>query len=756
TTRPETMLGDTAVAVHPDDERYRALVGKQIRLPITGRLVPIIADDYVDPDFGTGCVKITPAHDFNDYAIGERHGLELINIFTPDAKIIGKSLQTPLKAQHEEGEFEIGWDVTTAMETIPEEYYGLDRYEARKRIVADLDKLGLLVKTETHRLKVPRGDRSGAVIEPALTDQWFVDLTRETTPDGRPGGRAAIVRPAIEAVKVGEVRFVPDHWSKTYFQWLENIEDWCISRQLWWGHRIPAWYDEAGDVYVARDEAELREKYADRLAPGTPLRRDEDVLGTWFSSALWPFSTLGWPEQTRELAEFYPTDVLVTGFDIIFFWVARMVMMGLEFTGRVPFREVAITGLIRDEHGQKMSKSKGNVLDPIDLIDGIALDDLVAKRTRGMMQPRMAERVAAETRKQFPEGIPGFGADALRFTFAALASTGRDVSLDLGRIGGYRNFCNKLWNATRFVLMHVTTTPDFSAPLAPADRWIRSCLAQAIEAVDEQLESYRFDFAARTLYDFTWSEFCDWYVELAKQRINAGDDSTEAARATLIRVLETLLRLLHPMMPFITEELWQEVASLAGQNGESVMTAPWPRARDFARDPEAETDIAWLQATVSALRGLRSELELDPARRIRASVHGANAETRERLERHGAAIAFLARLDALPAASENAVPETAATAVVGEATLAVPLADLVDVVAELARLNKTLERLEAGRGQTEKKLANENFTARAPAEVVARERERLAEAEAAISRYRAQRERIAEIRDPGSGTRDPA
>jgi valyl-tRNA synthetase len=747
TTRPETMLGDTAVAVHPDDARYTTLVGKEIRLPLTGRLIPVVADSHVDPEFGTGCVKITPAHDFNDHAIGERHALAHINILADNARVLESA------EVYAPGENAFG-----AKETLPAAYRGLDRLAAREKIVADMEREGRLVKTEAHTLKVPRGDRSGAIIEPFLTDQWFVDLTRDTTPDGRPGGRATIVQPAIEAVRNGEIRFVPGGWSKTYFQWLENIQDWCISRQLWWGHRIPAWYDEAGNVYVGRDEAEAREKA--RLDADVLLTQDEDVLGTWFSSALWPFSTLGWPEATAEFADFYPTDTLVTGFDIIFFWVARMVMMGLHFTGRVPFRDVAITGLIRDEHGQKMSKSKGNVLDPIDLIDGIDLEPLVEKRTRRMMQPRLAERVATETRKRYPEGIPAFGTDALRFTFTALASTGRDISFDLGRIGGYRNFCNKLWNATRFVLMHVESQPDLAAEPTAADRWIRSRLAHTIADVREQLDAYRFDFAAQALYDFTWSTFCDWYVELAKQRLNAashplrdeggrreatGGCSAEAARATLIMVLEALLRALHPIMPFITEELWQQVAPLAGKRGESIMIAPWPERDEFARDAAAEEEIAWLHASVSALRKLRSELGLDPGRRIPVSVHGANDATRARLATHGAAIAFLARCEAPPKASEAAAPEAAVTAVVGEATFALPLAGVIDVAAELARLDKTLSRLEAQKTQAEKKLGNKNFTDRAPADVVARERERLTEAEAEIAHYQSQREHIAKL-----------
>jgi valyl-tRNA synthetase len=753
TTRPETMLGDVAVAVHPDDERYRGLVGQKIRLPLTGRIAPIVADDYVDPQFGTGCVKITPAHDFNDHALGERHSLPRINILAADATLLATAQV-----------YAAGANAPTGDEPLPAAYRGLDRLAARKKIVADLEREGLLVKTEPHKLKVPRGERSGAVIEPLLTDQWFVDLTREKTGDGRPGGRAAIVRPAIDAVKNGDIHFVPEGWSKTYFQWLENIQDWCISRQLWWGHRIPAWYDGAGNVYVGRDEAEVRQNHA--LADDLPLRRDEDVLGTWFSAALWPFSTLGWPDKTRELAEFYPTDVLVTGFDIIFFWVARMVMAGLKFTGKVPFRDVAITGLIRDEHGQKMSKSKGNVLDPIDLIDGIELETLLAKRTRGMMQPRLAEGIAKATRQQFPDGIPAFGTDALRFTFAALASSGRDISFDLGRIGGYRNFCNKLWNASRFVLMHVQGPPDFAAPLAPADRWIRSRLHHILTALRAHLDAYRFDFAAQALYDFTWSEFCDWYLELAKQRLNAeshplpkeggrraapGGCSAEAARATLILVLEALLRALHPIMPFITEALWQQVAPLANRADESIMIAAWPEAKEFTRDAEAETEIGWLETVVSALRRLRSELGLDPGLRIPVTVHGADANTRARLERFGAAIAFLARAEAPPETRDDSIPEAAVTAVVGEATLAVPLAGVIDVAAELARLDKTIVRLEANRTQADKKLGNEKFTARAPAEVVARERGRLAEAETTLERYRAQRERIAKIRVAGSG-----
>ncbi len=532
TTRPETLLGDCAVAVHPDDERYRHLIGQRLQLPLTGRTIPVIADEHVDPEFGSGCVKITPAHDFDDYQVWQRHKDEpaiaeqphggLINIFTPEARIADDAL-------------------------IPEAYRGLDRYEARERLIEDLKAQGLLEKVEDHRLMVPRGDRSGAVIEPYLTDQWFVKI--------RP-----LAEPAIEAVESGRIRFVPDNWKNTYFEWMRNIEDWCISRQIWWGHRIPAWYDPEGNVYVGRSEGEVRNR--NELPADLPLTQDEDVLDTWFSSALWPFSTLGWPDQTHELERYYPTSVLVTGFDIIFFWVARMIMMGLEFMGDVPFREVYIHGLVRDAHGQKMSKSKGNVLDPIDLIDGIDLESLVKKRTTGLMQPQMAAKIEKQTRAEFPDGIPAFGTDALRFTFAALASTGRDINFDLGRIQGYRNFCNKIWNAARYVFMNLE-----GADLAGerrytlADRWIRTRLDETVETVRAALDGYRFDHAASALYDFIWHDYCDWYLELSKPALAGDADAAEkrATRATLVEVLDVALRLLHPIMPYLTEEIWQRV-----------------------------------------------------------------------------------------------------------------------------------------------------------------------------------------------------
>ena len=735
TTRPETLLGDVAVAVNPDDARFAHLLGRRLRLPLLGREIPILADEHVDPAFGTGCVKVTPAHDFNDYAIGERHGLAKINVLGRRGEILARAEIYPPAPGAEK-----------TFETLPNAYAGLDRFAARERIVADLARAGLLVGTAKHRLRVPRGDRSGAVVEPRLTDQWFVDLTRATQPDGRDGGRRAITQPAIDAVRDNRVRLVPEGWSKTYFNWLENIQDWCISRQLWWGHRIPAWYGDDGRCYVARTADEARRE-ADAGGYTGPLRRDEDVLDTWFSSALWPLTTLGWPTRTPDLKAFYPTNVLVTGFDIIFFWVARMVMMGLYLHGDVPFREVYVHGLIRDEHGQKMSKSKGNVLDPIDLIDGIEPEALVAKRTAGMMQPHLAERVARATRREFPEGIPAFGTDPLRFTFAALASTGRDINFDLGRIGGYRNFCNKLWNATRFVLIQVEQPPPAPTGMTPTDRWIRSALARTVTQVRAHIDTYRFDLAAQVLYEFTWSDFCDWYLELTKPRLAAaGDDDAEtaAARHTLITVFEALLRLLHPFMPFITEALWLKVAPLAGRTGDSIMRAPYPTPTEFTLDAAAETEIAWLRTVVSGLRGIRGELGLDPGRRMPVTVHGADALTRERIARHGREIAFLARTE--PVRSQpDAAAETSATTLVGEVTWAIPLAGLVNAAAELARLDKTLMRLEAERRRLLAKLANAAFLARAPTEIVAHERQRLAETDVALERYRAQHARIAAL-----------
>ena len=723
TTRPETLLGDTAVAVHPEDERYRHLIGRQVLLPLTGRLIPIIADDYVDPAFGTGCVKITPAHDFNDHAVGSRHDLPLINIFTIDARI---------------------------NEAAPTAYQGLDRFDARARIVADLETQGLLEAVKPHRLMVPRGDRTGAVIEPYLTDQWYVDLTRETQPDGRPGGLAAITRPAIAAVQEGRIRIVPENWAKTYFQWLENIQDWCISRQIWWGHRIPAWYDEHDAVYVGHSEAEVRARHG--IAPEQVLRQDEDVLDTWFSSALWPFSTLGWPEQTPELRAFYPTSVLVTGFDIIFFWVARMIMMGLKFTGEVPFREVYIHGLVRDAEGQKMSKSKGNVLDPIDLIDGITLPELIAKRTSGLMQPQMAQKIEQATRRQFPDGIPAFGTDALRYTFCSLASTGRDIKFDLGRIEGYRNFCNKLWNAARFVLMNCegqdTGLNDAPVTLGLAERWIISRLQRTEATVREQLDGYRFDLAASAAYEFVWGEYCDWYLELAKTTLQ--DAAADAAvlrgtRRTLVRVLETALRLLHPFMPFITEALWQSVAPLAGRTGATIMTAPYPTPDASRIDAVAEADMDWVMGFILGIRRIRGEMDIAPSRPLPVCLQDAGDEDRRRLAAYRPYLDKLARLESVLFLSPGEALPEAALAILGDLKIAVPLAGLIDVAAELKRLDKQLERTEKELTGLTGRLENPAFVERAPAAVVEKERARAEQLRRELAELNAQSERLARL-----------
>ncbi len=705
TTRPETMLGDSAVAVHPEDERYKHLVGRTITLPLVGREIPIIADDYVDPAFGTGCVKITPAHDFNDYQVGLRHDLPQINVFTIDARINDEA---------------------------PEQYRGLDRYEARDEIVHDLKELELIEKIEDHKLMVPRGDRSHSVIEPFLTDQWYVKV-------------APLAAEAIKVVEDGRIRFVPDNWKNTYFDWMRKIEDWCISRQIWWGHRIPAWYDEAGNVYVGRDEAEVRAKHN---LGDTPLTQDEDVLDTWFSSALWPFSTLGWPEQTPELKSFYPTSVLVTGFDIIFFWVARMIMMGLKFMGDVPFREVYIHGLVRDAHGQKMSKSKGNVLDPIDLIDGIDLESLVQKRTTGLMQPEMAKKIEKATRKEFPDGIPAFGTDALRFTFAALASTGRDINFDLGRIEGYRNYCNKLWNAARYVLMN-TEGMDCGQgggeiEYSLADRWIRSRLQETVREVNESIQGYRFDHAAQAIYEFTWSEYCDWYLELSKPVLtgDASDAAKRGTRQTLVQVLETLLRLAHPVMPFITEEIWQRVGPLAGAEGDTLMRQPYPQANAAQVNSAAETEMGWVMEFIVGVRKIRSGMNIPPGKPLPVLLENHRDEDRERLARNATFLERLARTESITLLAEGEESPESATALVGEMRLLVPMAGLIDKAAELARLSKEIDKLAGEVERGRKKLENENFTARAPAEVVQKERDKLAEMEASLNSLREQKGKI--------------
>ncbi|HJP04883.1 MAG: valine--tRNA ligase [Chromatiales bacterium] len=708
TTRPETMLGDTAVAVHPDDERYAGVVGQTVDLPLCDRKIPIVTDEYVDPEFGSGCVKITPAHDFNDYEVGQRHGLPLINIFTVDAAI---------------------------NENAPTAYQGMDRYEARKQIVADLDTAGLVDKIDDHSLMVPRGDRSGQVVEPYLTDQWFV----KTGP---------LAAPAIKAVEDGRIQFVPDNWAKTYFEWMHNIQDWCISRQLWWGHRIPAWYDEDGNIYVGKDEQDARSRSG--LGDDAALTRDEDVLDTWFSSALWPFSTLGWPEQTPELKSFYPGSVLVTGFDIIFFWVARMIMMGMKFAGDVPFAEVYIHGLIRDQDGQKMSKSKGNVLDPLDLIDGVGLETLIEKRTTGLMQPQLAPKIEKATRKQFPDGIPEFGTDALRFTFAALASTGRDIRFDLGRIEGYRNFCNKIWNAARYVLMNAGDTvskanpEDYSLP----DRWIRSQLADTIEAVRSHIENYRLDMAAADLYEFTWNKYCDWYLELTKPVLQSDDTSEEAkaaAQYTLIEVLETLLRALHPIIPFITEEVWQRTAPVANVKGDTIMLQPYPEALDFKRDPQANEELDWIMGFILGIRQIRGEMDIAPGKPLPVMLQDVSKRDSILLAGHFRYLKQLGRISDIEVIDQGTEPPASATALLGGMKILVPMAGLIDVAAERARLRKRRDKVAAETEKITAKLANESFVSRAPEDVVAKERGRQADLQRDLSQLDEQIAKLGEL-----------
>lgn len=719
TTRPETMLGDSAVAVHPDDERFKALIGKTITLPLVGREIPIVADDYVDPEFGSGCVKITPAHDFNDHALGLRHNLEVINVMTDDAAMNDQA---------------------------PQKYQALDRYDARKLIVKDMEAAGLLVEVKPHKLMVPRGDRSGAVVEPYLTDQWYVDLTRDVQDDGRPGGHAAIIQPSLDAVSSGRINFVPGNWTRTYNQWLENIQDWCISRQIWWGHRIPAWYDDAGNIYVAKNEATVREKYS--LAADINLRQDEDVLDTWFSSALWPFSTLGWPENTDSLKTFYPGSVLVTGFDIIFFWVARMIMFGTRFMdGEVPFKEVYIHGLVRDASGQKMSKSKGNVLDPLDIIDGIELEALVAKRTANLMQDHKAKEIEQQTRKEFADGIPSFGTDALRFTFASLASNGRDVRFDLKRVEGYRNFCNKLFNATRYVLMNTEglDASNIPATLNPIDRWIISRLQQTETAVALHIGEYRFDLAATALYEFIWNEYCDWYLEMAKPILNgdASDTEKQATRVTLVGVLEATLRLAHPFMPFITEELWQQVAPLASKSGPTISLQPYPVSDENRIDQQSLDEIEWVKQVVMGVRRIRSEMNINPGKRLPLNIGGATAADTDRLQRHRSLLVFLARLDTISILRDGDDAPESAVALVDQLKLMIPMAGLIDKEAELARLTKETDRLNKEVTRLSGKLGNAGFTDKAPAAVVAAEQKKLDDARASLTQMEQQLQKIA-------------
>ncbi|MGA4322688.1 valine--tRNA ligase [Ectopseudomonas hydrolytica] len=726
TTRPETMLGDSAVAVHPEDERYKALIGSFVELPLVGRRIPIVADDYCDPEFGTGCVKITPAHDFNDYEVGKRHNLPLINIFDADAAVLARAQV-----------FNLDGSVNSIVDgSLPAEYAGLDRFEARKRIVAAFEAAGLLEKIEDHALKVPKGDRSGTVIEPWLTDQWYVS----TKP---------LAEKAIAVVESGEIQFVPKQYENMYFSWMRDIQDWCISRQLWWGHRIPAWYDEAGNVYVGRDEAEVRAKHN---LEGVALRQDEDVLDTWFSSGLWTFSTLGWPEQTDFLKTFHPTDVLVTGFDIIFFWVARMIMLSTHLTGQIPFKTVYVHGLVRDGQGQKMSKSKGNVLDPLDIVDGITLDELLEKRTSGMMQPKLAEKIAKQTRAEFPEGIASYGTDALRFTFCSLATTGRDVKFDMGRVEGYRNFCNKLWNATNFVLEN-TEGKDCGVngepvELSAVDRWIISALQRCEQDVTRHLDAFRFDLATQALYEFVWDEYCAWYLELVKPVLwdeTASAERQRGTRRTLVRVLEVILRLAHPFMPFITEEIWQRIKALAGKDGATLMLQPWPVAAEERIDAAAEADIEWVKQLMLGVRQIRGEMKISMAKRIDIIVANASDSDLRRLADFEPLLSKLAKLESVRVLGAGEEAPMSATALVGEMQVLVPMAGLIDKDAELARLDKEVARLQGEVQRVGGKLANEGFVAKAPAEVLDKERAKLAEAEQALSKLVEQRGKIAAL-----------
>ena len=722
TTRPETLLGDAAVAIHPDDDRYKHLLGEFVELPLTGRRIPIIADDYVDPEFGTGCVKITPAHDFNDYEVWTRHRHTsaiqdlphggLINIFTVDASI----------RSNDENENQL----------IPEHYCGLDRFAARKQMVADLDALGLLEKVADHKLMVPRGDRTNSVIEPLLTDQWYVKV-------------APLAEPAIAAVENGDIKFVPDNWKNTYFDWMRNIQDWCISRQIWWGHRIPAWYDDLGNIYVGESELAIREKH--NLAADYALKQDEDVLDTWFSSALWPFSTLGWPENTEELAKHYPTSVLVTGFDIIFFWVARMIMMGLKFQGAVPFKEVYIHGLVRDAEGQKMSKSKGNVLDPIDIIDGIDLEALVAKRIAGMMQPHLAKKIEQATRKDFPDGIQSYGTDALRFTFASLASTGRDIRFDMARTEGYRNFCNKLWNAARYVLMNTEEQDnglsDAACAYTQVDLWIISRLNQVTSTTCHAIDNYRFDLAAQALYEFTWNEYCDWYLELAKISLQSDDVALQrGTRKTLLTVLETLLRLTHPLMPFITEEIWQRVAPLAGIHADTIMLQAYPIADESLINDNAVTEINWLMSFILGVRRIRGEMNIAPGKPLPVLLQNGSVNDQNFLTTNSVYLHKIGRLASITwLDNEQSTPESA-IALVGELKILIPMAGLIDKDAELARLEKEIQKINNDLPRIKDKLSNPTFVDKAPTAVIDKEKAKLAELCSVLSNLEQQHAKI--------------
>ena len=709
TTRPETMLGDVAVAINPTDQRLQHLIGQQVQLPLCNRTIPIIADPFVDPAFGSGCVKITPAHDFNDYEVGKRHNLAMLNIFTPDGKV---------------------------NDAAPAAYQGMDRFAARQQILADLASLGLLAKTVKHNLKVPRGDRTKEILEPYLTDQWFVKV-------------APLAEPAIAAVQSGQIKFVPENWSKTYFAWMENIQDWCISRQLWWGHRIPAWYDASGNVYVGENIEQVRSQHS--LSADVALTQDNDVLDTWFSSALWPFATLGWPAQTERLATFYPSTVLVTGFDIIFFWVARMIMFGLKFTGKVPFSTVYIHGLIQDQDGQKMSKSKGNVIDPIDLIDGISLDDLIQKRTTGLMQPAMAKQIANTTRGQFPNGIPAFGTDALRFTFCALATTGRHLRFDLARIEGYRNFCNKLWNAARYVLMN---TAEHSADLATgaktlslADEWIISRWQQTKLAVVDHMAKFRLDLVAQDIYEFTWDQFCDWYLEFAKPILTGDTDAAQlrGTRHTLLHTLEELLRVTHPIMPFITEEIWQTVAPLINRADQALIASRFPQTDAALINPATEQLIEWIKLFITAVRNIRGQMNISPSKAIPVLLLSENAQEKNQINSHAVFLQNLSHISSITWLDDEAKVPASSTAIIGQTKLFIPIAGLIDKAAERARLAKEIEKNQQELAKATSKLANQDYVQKAPVAVVDKERARVNDLTVTIAKLTASAHMLEEL-----------
>ncbi|EMK6743037.1 valine--tRNA ligase [Vibrio cholerae] len=733
TTRPETMLGDTGVAVNPEDPRYKDLIGKEIILPIVGRRIPIVGDEHADMEKGTGCVKITPAHDFNDYEVGKRHNLPMINIFTFDANIrdVAEVFNTKGEAS----------DVYSG--ELPAKYQGMERFAARKAIVAEFEQLGLLQEIKDHDLTVPYGDRGGVVIEPMLTDQWYV--------------RAGILaKPAVEAVENGDIQFVPKQYENMYFSWMRDIQDWCISRQLWWGHRIPAWYDEQGNVFVGRNEAEVRAE--NNIAADVALRQDDDVLDTWFSSALWTFGTLGWPEKTPELNVFHPTDVLVTGFDIIFFWVARMIMMTMHFCkdedgkAQVPFKTVYVTGLIRDENGDKMSKSKGNVLDPIDMIDGIDLESLVAKRTGNMMQPQLAAKIEKNTRKTFENGIEAYGTDSLRFTLAAMASTGRDINWDMKRLEGYRNFCNKLWNASRYVLMN-TEEQDcgFAAgaelEYSLADKWIESQFELAAKEFNGHIDNFRLDMAANTLYEFIWNQFCDWYLELTKPVLWKGTEAQQrATRRTLITVLEKTLRLAHPVIPYITETIWQSVKPLVdGVEGDTIMLQALPQYDAANFNQEALDDIEWVKAFITSIRNLRAEYDINPGKPLEVMLKAANEQDAARIEANKQVLVSLAKLESIRVLADGEATPACATALVGKSELMIPMAGLIDKDAELDRLAKEIAKTQGEIARIEGKLGNEGFVAKAPEAVITKEREKLAGYQEALVKLEQQKATIAAL-----------